>query len=104
MEEVIANDMPEELCKPFLTVHYVDATLYHDLNTEQSVTRILSFCSHTMDNLFFTRQACVQTATFGSEFVEARIAVDQIIDLSETRRTLAYQLKDGDLCLVIIKL
>ena len=34
-----------------------------------------------------TRQATVETATFGSEFVAARIATDQIIDL---RYTLMY--------------
>jgi hypothetical protein len=36
---------------------------------------------------FSKRHACVQTETFGSDFVAARIAVDQIVDM---RNTLLY--------------
>jgi hypothetical protein len=50
------------------------------------VTGILHFCSQTLIESFSKLQACVQIATFGSEFVAARIAVDQIVDLRNTLR------------------
>ena len=39
------------------------------------------------------RQATVETATYGSEFVAARIATDQIIDLRTTLRYLGVPVK-----------
>jgi hypothetical protein len=43
---------------------------------------------------FSKRQACIQTDTFGSEFVAARIAVDQIVDLRKTLRYLGVPVKE----------
>jgi hypothetical protein len=62
------------------TVTYVDANLYHDMLTGRSVTGILYLCNGTLVEWYSRRQATVETATFGSEFTGARIAVDQIID------------------------
>jgi hypothetical protein len=56
--------------------------------TGRSVTGILHFCNQTLIDWYSKRQACVQTATFGSEFVAARIATDQIMDLRNTLRYL----------------
>lgn len=73
---------------------YVDANLYHDIVTGRSVTGILHFCNQTLIEWFSKRQACVQTATFGSEFVAARIAVDQIVDMRNTLRYLGVPVQD----------
>jgi hypothetical protein len=86
VEEDIVKDIPEALGKTVLTVHYLDANLYHVLNTGRSVTGILSFYNQTLVDWLSKRQACVQTATFCSEFVAAHITVDQIIDLRATFR------------------
>ena len=56
--------------------------------TGRSVTGILHFCNQTLVDWYSKRQACVQTASFGSEFVAARIATDQIIDFRNTLRYL----------------
>ena len=66
---------------------YVDANLHHDLTTGKSVTAVLHFINSTPGDWFSKRQATVETVTYGSEFVAARTAVDQIIDL---RYTLMY--------------
>jgi hypothetical protein len=50
----------------------------------RSVTGVLHFCNQTLVNWYSKRQATVETATFGSEFTAARIAVNQIIDLRTT--------------------
>jgi hypothetical protein len=39
---------------------------------------------------FSKRQKCVQTAAFGSEFVAARIVVDQMVDMRNTLRYLGF--------------
>ena len=63
------------------TVHYVDANLHHDLVTGRAVTAILHIVNGTPTDWYSKRQATVETATYGSEIVAARIAGDQIVDL-----------------------
>jgi hypothetical protein len=92
--EEVPKDIPVPHGKPVITVTYVDANLYHDMLTGRSVTGILHFCNQTLVDWYSKRQACVQTATFGSEFVAARIAVDQIVDLRNTLRYLGVPLKE----------
>ena len=62
-------------------VHYVDASLHHDLVTGRVVTAILHIVNETPTDWYSKRQATVETAAYGSENVAARIAVDQIVDL-----------------------
>ena len=69
------------------TTTYVDANLHHDQVTVRAVTACLHLVNATPSDWHIKRQATVETATFGSEFVAARIAIDQIIDL---RYTLMY--------------
>ena len=93
VQEEVPKDIPPPHGKPVVTVTYVDANLYHDIVTGRSVTGILHFCNQTLIEWFSKRQACVQTATFGSEFVAARIAVDQIMDMRNTLRYLGVPVK-----------
>jgi hypothetical protein len=92
-KERIAEDIPEPLGNPVVSVTYVDANLYHDMLTGRYVSVILNICNQTLVDWFYERQACVQTAKFGSEFVETRIAVYQIVDLSSTLRHLGMPIK-----------
>jgi hypothetical protein len=66
---------------------YVDANLCHDMITGRSVTGILHALNGTVIDWYSKKQATVKTATYGSEFVAARTAVDQIIDI---RASLQY--------------
>ena len=50
------------------------------------------------------KQATVETATYGSEFVAARICVEQIIDLRNTLDILRYQFARNESCLVTMSL
>jgi hypothetical protein len=65
VQEEMPKDIPEPHGKP-VSVHYVDDNLYHDFIAGHLVTGILHFCNQTLIELFSKRQACVQTATFGS--------------------------------------
>ena len=69
------------------TTTYVDANLHHDQVTGKAVTACLHMVNATPSHWHTKRQPTVETATFGSEFVAARISTDQIIDL---RYTLMY--------------
>ena len=69
------------------TTTYVDTNLHHDQVTGAAVTACLHLVNATPSHWHTNRQATVETATFGSEFVAARITTDQIIDL---RYTLMY--------------
>ena len=94
VKEAIPSDVPKPLGKPVMTTTYVDANLYHDLTTGRAATGILHLINGTPIDWFSKRQATVETATYGSEFVAARIATDQIIDLRLTLRYLGVRVHE----------
>ncbi len=94
LNELIPKDAPEPLGKYVTLTHYVDANLMHDLATGRSVTGILHLINKTPLDWFSKKQATVETATYGSEFVAARTCVEQIIDLRTTLRYLGVPLRD----------
>ena len=59
----------------------------HDQVTGRAVTACLHLVNATHIHWITKRHATVETATYGSEFIAARIVTDQIIDL---RHTLMY--------------
>jgi hypothetical protein len=67
---------------------YMDANLQHDLLTQRAVTGILHLLNQAPGDWYSKLQATVETATFGSEFTAARIAVDQILALQMPLRYL----------------
>ena len=92
--EQIPHDIPKPLGKHVQTTHYVDANLHHDLATGKAVTAALHFLNQTLIDAYTKRQSTVETATYGSEFVAARTAVDQIIDIRTTLRYLGVPIRD----------
>ena len=92
--EQIPHDIPKPLGKHVQTTHYVDANLHHDLATGKAVTGALHFLNQTPIDAYTKRQSTVETATYGSEFVAARTAVDQIIDIRTTLRYLGVPIRD----------
>ena len=66
----------------------VDANLFHDdIITRCSITSILHLLSKMPIDWYSKKQVTVETATYGSEFVAARMCVDHVVDL---RTTLHY--------------
>ena len=53
----------------------------------------LHFVNHTPIDSYSKRQATVETATYGSEFVASKTATEQIIDLRHTLRYLGVPIK-----------
>ena len=81
--EEIPHDNPKPKGK-HITTAYVDANLYHDQVTDRAATACLHLVNATPSHWHTKKQATVETANFGSEFVAARIATDQVIDLRYT--------------------
>lgn len=94
MRELKPEDAPDPLGKRVTVTTYVDANLYHDLLTGRSVTGILHLVNKMPAQWYSKKQGTVETATYGSEFVAAHIATEQIIDLRLTLMYLGVPLKN----------
>jgi len=94
VKEIIPTDIPEPKGKHVTLSHYFDANLYHDMVTGRSVTAILHFLNQTPVDWYSKKQATVETATFGSEFIAARTTIDQIVDLRTTLRYLGVPIRE----------
>ena len=60
----------------------------------KAVFAVLHFLSQTPIDAYAKKQSTVETATYGSEFVATRTAVDQIIDICTTLRYLGVPIRD----------
>ena len=92
-EEEIPKNLPDPKGKTVQIIVYKDANLYHDMVTGKAVTGILIFFNGTLVDWYSKRQATVEAATYGSEFVAARIAVDQIVDCRLSLRYLGVPIE-----------
>ena len=86
--EEIPKDAPEPLGKSVTTTTFLDANLLHDLITGRSVTAVLHFFNLTPGDSYSKRQATVENATYGSEFVAAKTSTEQTVDIRQTLRYL----------------
>ena len=94
VQELLPDDAPPPLGRQVTLTHYVDANLFHDALTGRSVTGILHMMNATPIDWYSKKQATVETATYGSEFVAARICVEQIVDLRNTLRYLGVPIQE----------
>jgi hypothetical protein len=92
VKEDIPHNIPKALGKRVVLSHYKDANLYHDMTTGRAVAGVLHMMNQTPVDWFTKKQATVETATYGSEFVAARIAIQQIIAMRITLRFLGVQI------------
>ena len=83
-KEEIPSNAPKPKGHPVCTTSFVDANLMHDFTTGCSVTGVLHLLNQTPLDWFSKRQGQVETATYGSKFVAARTATEQIMDLRYT--------------------
>ena len=74
------KDMPEPRGKKARIMAYVDADHAHDLVTRRSVTGILLYVNNMPLKWTSKRQNTIETSTYGSELVAARLAVEQILE------------------------
>ena len=92
--EDLPSDMPIPKGKAVRITTYEDANLMHCLLTGRSCTGNIHLLNQTPVYWFLTKQKSVETATYGSEFLAAKIATEQIMDLKYTIRMMGIPL-DG---------
>ena len=85
--------VPNLLAKSDTTTTTLDVNLLHCLATGTSLTACLHFCNQTPTAWYSKKQATVETATYGSEFVAAKTATEQNMDLRYTLRYLGVLIK-----------
>ena len=90
LPEELPEDMPIPRGKLMRTSTYEDANLMHDLITGKSMSGIIHLVNQTPIQWFSKKQNVVETATYGSEFMVARQATEQIIDLRYTMRIIGF--------------
>ena len=88
VHEILPDDMPDPLGKAVTTTTTMDANLNHCLATGKSLTGCLHFVNKTPVDWYSKKQATVETATYGSEFVAAKTVTEQIMDIRQTLRYL----------------
>ena len=88
VHEILPDDMPEPHGESVTTTTTMDANLNHCLATGKSLTGCLHFVNKTPVDWYSKKQATVETATYGSEFVAAKTATEQIMDIRQTLRYL----------------
>ena len=87
-EEEIDPNHPPPKGKMVRMTSFVDANLMFCKVTGKSATGILHLVNQTPVDWYSRKQSTVETATYGSEFVAARDATDQVIDLRYTLRSM----------------
>ena len=80
--------MPEPLAEAVTTTPTMDANLNYCLATGKSLIGCLHFVNKTPVDWYSKKQATVETATYGSEFVAAKTGTEQIMDIRQTLRYL----------------
>ena len=93
-EEDIPSDMPKPFGNLATLTCYVDADHARDKVTRRSVTGIVLLVNNTPLTWISKRQKTVETSTYGSELVAARIATDLIIEWRYKLRMLGIVLED----------
>ena len=90
VQEIIPNNCPKPLGKSVTTTTTLDANLLHCLASGVSLSACLHFYNQTPTDWYSKKHATVETATYGSEFVAAKTATEQIMDLRYTLRYLGF--------------
>jgi hypothetical protein len=91
--EEVSSDMPVPKGKTVRTTSFVDANLMHCKVTGKSATGIIHLINSTPVDWYSRKQPTVETATYGSEFVAARQATEQIMDLRYTLRSMGVPIE-----------
>jgi hypothetical protein len=93
-EEEIPDPRPKPKGPKVRLTVYKDSDHAHDVITRRSVTGILLFINNTPVKWISKRQKTVETSTYGSELVAAKVATELIIEYRYALRMMGAEL-DG---------
>ena len=98
-EEELPPDMPTPKGRPARITCYVDADHAHCQVTRRSVTGIVLYVNNMPVRWYSKKQSTVETSTYGSELVAARIAVELILEMRYALRMLGVPINEPALLL-----
>ena len=98
-QEEIPTDAPEPKGPKQRITIWVDADHARDKVTRRSVTGILVMINNTVVKTFSKRQTTVESSTYGSELVAARIATDMAVEARYTLQMLGVPI-DGSVLML----
>ena len=104
VQEILPDDMPDPLGKAVVTTTTIAANSNHCLATGKTLTGCLHFVNKTPVDWYSKKHATVERATYGSEFVAAKTATEQIMDIRQTLRYLGAPIGAKSFYLVTIDL
>lgn len=81
IEEKLPEDRLEPKGKPLNITTYFDTDYAHDQETRRSVSGIIMYLNKTPVRWYSKRQNTVESSSYGSELVSARIATEQVIEM-----------------------
>lgn len=93
VEEIIPDYAPAPYGPHIVMTTYVDANLCYNMVTGKSVTGIIHILNQTVINKFSKKQPVVETATYGSEFIAAWKATEQVIKIRTALRYLGVNIR-----------
>ena len=73
----------------------MDANLYHNFTSGKSVTGTLHLLNKILIDWYSKKQSTVKTATYSLEFVAAKTAIEQLMDLRMTLRCLGGPVREA---------
>lgn len=76
-KEEIPHNIPEPKGKPVKLITYADSNLMHNIFDGKAVTGILHFVNQTPFDWYSKKQATPEVATFSTEELAARTAIEQ---------------------------
>ena len=92
-KEIMPDGMPDPRGKEVRIRIWVDADHAHDCVTRRSVTGILVFVNNTPIKWVSRRQATIESSTYGTELIAARVATDIAVEIRYKLRMLGLNLK-----------
>ena len=98
-QEIIPNNCTKPLGKSVTTTTTLDANHLHCLANGASLMACLHFRNQTPTDWNSKKQATVEMATYGCEFVAAKMATEQIMDMRYTLRYLGSPSSQNHICL-----
>jgi len=85
------DERPSPKGPPVRITVYQDADHAHDILTRRSVTGALLFLNNTPVRWISKRQKTVETSTYGSEFVAAKVATELVMEYRYSLRMMGVE-------------
>ena len=93
VQEELPKNMPKAKGRKVKLTMFADTNLYHDRLTGRSLTGLILMANKTPVDWYSKKQISVESATYGSKFVAARIGTDKLVEMRYDLRMLGVPIE-----------